>query len=575
MHDKRKVKSRRKWVVVAAVAALVIASVVACVLLSRDSVATLSPAGGEAWNGDRTVGISAQAGVAGDTTNITFKRPQKTPAEAPIMAAMEVIVPAVDIVPSKPLATASFAEQAQLADGERPGTKVQVKFKVPSYVPLTKESNNGRQRSIYNADIQVFNEALQAWLPLGAMVDGDTLVADAPHFSMYRVVWAKVGEVTIRATKSVKLVLDEATAKPVELVARTAAEFLKSFYTNSAGKFDDGKMADCQKSPAKDYKAIATTAMHGRADACVYMNGGKPFLLMRNGWSFPMMYVSDAPQGVWAETYPTELDLAGVIRNQLVDMFGKNVALASGLDVGKFRLTEGAPDEFTVTGSMSVTGLAVDMALATFAVFMPQGYALASQVGAVLDTVSCYYAAAQKLLNASLGDLPARFAEIAKSCFFGKLIDKIGGPELLKSIAKEVRLLPELIDATVVSAYNGITGQSLAKVTIRVAKPDSRLDWLKGKWAYKDHPGGPAGIDSSTLDIGDDLKGTFIDREYVTQNDIATYTTKFHVGMEGDKPVFYVDATNHPVMAAGDKLEILRRSDHITLGLDGNFMFWR
>lgn len=575
MPDNRKAKRTRRWIAAAVAVILVAAGVIAYIMWPRDSVAILSLSGGEAWNREQTVGVSAQAGVASDTTRITFKRPDRTPAEAPIMAAMDVIVPAVDIVPDKPLETPSFAEQAQFADGERPGTKVQVKFKVPPHVPLTRKSDNGWQRSIYNADIQVFNEALQAWLPLGATVDGDTLVADAPHFSMYRVVWAKVGEVTIRAAKSVKLVLDEVTAKPVELVARTAAEFLKSFYTNSAGKFDDAKMADCQKSPAKDYKATATTVMHGRADACVYMNGDQQFLLMKNGWSFPMMYVADAPQGVWAETYPTELDLAGGIRNHLVDLFGKNVALASGLDVGKFRLAEGAPDEFTVTGSMSVTGLAVDMALATFAVFMPQGYALASQVGAVLDTVSCYYAAAQKLLNANLGDLPARFAEIAKGCFFGKLIDKIGGPELLKSIAKEVRLLPELVDAAVVSAYNGITGQSLAKVTIRVAKPDSRLNWLKGKWAYKDHFGGPAGIDSSTLDIADDLTGMFIEREYVTQRDIATYTTKFHVGMDGDTPMFYVESTTHPLLTAGSKYGILQRDDYIMLDLDASFVFWR
>lgn len=307
-----------------------------------------------------------------------------------------------------------------------------------------------------------------------------------------------------------------------------------------------------------------------KAGACVIDQDGKPSLLMKNGWSFPLMYTTDTPQGVWADMYPTELDLSALIRNKLIDLFGRNVALASGLDVGKFRIAEGAPDEFMANGRFSATGFVVDIALATFAVFMPEGYALAEQTGLVLDTVNCYLTFGQKLYNARFGDIPGRLAEMAKACIVPKLVEKYGAIELLKALAKETRILPEVTQAFTAGAFGAITGDSLAKVTIHVAKPDERLKWLKGKWHYD-------GTGSMIqLVIGDDFKGTWREGEWDGQQNTWQYAVNFHLGIDAGQPTMLVDESNHPVVPKGTKFHIHKKSDtYIIVGDQGNFEFTR
>lgn len=254
MSEVRTPPKRRRWLILIAMATVVVA--VAGLLAyslwpSSDSV--VSAQGGEAWNADRTVAVQVLPGGATQNTRITFKKPDTTPKEAPIMTALEVIVPAVDIVPDHPLNVATAAEQeaAAYAEGSKPASKVRVKFKVPGNVPLSATGKDGKpRRSIYNAGIEVFNTHLQTWIPLETAVEGDTLVADAPHFSEFRAVWERTGEVVINAGKSIKTTLNAATAHPIDLIGHTIGEYLRSFANNYAGIFDDRKMEACTRSRA-------------------------------------------------------------------------------------------------------------------------------------------------------------------------------------------------------------------------------------------------------------------------------------------------------------------------------------
>ena len=565
-------KRRTLALAIAVVAMLVLGSFTAYQLWPHESSAMIGAQGGEVWSDDHSVGVAVAPGGVSQDTTVAFKPSSVQAKEAPIMAAMKVIVPPVDIVPDHPLNVAGTEAALAAVDKNAPSSKVQVKLKAPKDVPLSRTDASGKpQLSIYNAGIEVFNTNYQAWVPLETTVQGDTLVADAPHFSEYRAVEVLPGTHTVNVShaQAVQVTTDAATDSPLHLLAHAVGEWLRAFALNAMGSFAPEKMEACEKEPSKEYEVEVTAKTPGKAGACMIEQNGNSQLLIKNGWSFPMMYTTDASAGVTAMTYPTELDLPSAARNKLIELFGRNVALASGLDVAKFQLGETAPAEFKVTGQFSATGFVVDVATALFSVFMPEGYVVAAQIGGMVDLYNCLYVSVVKVANLSLGDIPARIGEIAKACITPALAEKFAGIELLKAFAKETRILPEFVDAATAGVYGAITGgDSLTKVVISVSKPSEQLKWLRGSWV---DGGGGAGTDKKIV-IKDDFTGTWNEINYTSQDTTASSSATFHVAMSSGRPTLFVDRSNVPALPKGGKFPIHKRSNSdIILGDQGNF----
>lgn len=568
-------RNKRLFALIAAAAAvlLLVGGFTAYALWPRNHSGVVGAKGGEVWSGDHTVAVAVQAGGVSQDTRISFKPSGANHKEAPIMKLMKVIVPPVDIVPDHPLKVVDAAA-ALTANDAAPSSKVQVKFRVPSGTPLSRTGPGGKpQFGIYNAGIEVFNTNYQTWVPLETTVQGDTLVADAPHFSEYRAVQVQPGsfELEVGHGKPTHVTTEAASDNPLHLLAHGVGEWLRSFALNAMGTFAPEKMEACEKEPSKDYEVLVTAQAHGKADACVTEQNGNSQLLIRNGWSFPMMYTTDAAKGVRAIVYPTEMDLPAAVRNKLIDLFGKNVALASGLDVAKYGMGEDAPEKFTVEGRFSATGFVIDIATALFSVFMPEGYIVAAQIGGMVDFYNCLYITTQKVINLPLGDIPGRIGEITKACITPALAEKFGGIELLKAFAKETRILPEFVDAATAGVYGSITGgDSLAKVTFQVTKKDQRLNWLRGTWKYD----GPGSV--KNLVIKDDFTGTWNEINYVTQDTAVPSSAVVHLAMDGDQPTLFVDRSSVPALHKGEKYPIHKQTNNfIILGDQGNFEFTR
>jgi hypothetical protein len=200
----------------------VIAGVVAIALmliLAANESTTPTPASthkSETWNGENTVGIRSKGGHVA----ATFGRPADKLLTSPLDSALEVIGEPVDIIPA------------------RQTKGLSVIFTVPNRVPLEAKDGNGRlQRSAHNAAIEIYEPSMGAWVPLDTRVEGKILVADAPHFSIFRAVWLKMGEQQVGEIK----VTTTPAMTPSEMLWRTGLEYLKQFAFNATGKFDESK----------------------------------------------------------------------------------------------------------------------------------------------------------------------------------------------------------------------------------------------------------------------------------------------------------------------------------------------
>ncbi|GAA0909013.1 hypothetical protein [Virgisporangium aurantiacum] len=472
----------------------------------------LNSGGGLVWSGDGAVGVRVPPGGVSEPTRVRFRKPATDPPESPMSALFDVLVPAVDIVPTHPIATAD------------------VVFKLdPAVVPSVATGPDGKpQRNVAGAGVQVFNETLGTWVTIPSSVqNGTELVAHAPHFSIFRAIWTKVGELVVDAGRAVKVVIDT-TVKAVDVLWRTGLSLITTFLNGLAGRIDESKYR-CD--PVNDEYSVRVTddTRQGQLRACVVkQDNGVDKLLIRNGLAVPMRFSASGVAGVTPNLVTGDLDLVSVARN-LIGLMTNDVA-ASGLDVAGFDVVGAPPRQFTVKGELSWESAVVDLTMALITVLLPAGKAvtveyravlikvqerLALEVGkgavrlsyqrivetvelvarvemkasptvvnramAVVQAVDCALNIGRKLIVHDWHDLPGQFVDAARTCLIDAVVTKYkvgeGGDivELLKNIAQEGKQLPAIGQLAAIGVLNYFTGTNVARVAFDVSKADPLL----------------------------------------------------------------------------------------------------
>lgn len=528
-------KNRRGWVIgLSAILVFALAAGAAVWLKTWDTSATVGSAGGEARDWRRDVAVRVEPGGVARETRITFKDPAAIPPQAPIDSLLKVVGGPVDIVPDSTLSKAS------------------VVFSIdPSQVQ--------------NAGIQVFNPKL-GWIPLETRVEGDKLVADAPHFSMYRAVAVEPGQHNVTVGEKVIPFTIAADDKPLGLFMQTGIELAKQMANNATGTFDDGKFR-CQ--PAHpEYKVTANPPTNtAKVAACVITrdqpHGGT--LVIKNGWALPMMFSTDAPSGVSANVAPVTMETVPFVRNVLGKVAG-NFAFVSGLETGSFTIGNAAPDSFTVTGRISWSATAVELAMSMLTVFFPQKL-LASQTDMGVDFVNCVAVTAQSIFGMASGEIAGKLADLLSKCAVNAMVEKFGYYELLKAVGQELKLIPALKNLVEVLKHAGLHQEDLSRSSFTIAMPGKEFEILLGNWFNE------CGGRDNIFKVDPDYKGAWINRQYNPNNSFVEHNTLFHLEMDGNTPVAVIDATQMPGLTKNDRLRI--RLAGYKMIVVGDHMFYR
>lgn len=541
---------------VAVLAALALLTVIIRPYVSNDEAShAIGQNGGQVWSDSKSVGVQAPAGAVNTATRFSFKKANTPQPPAPIDAALEPISPAIDITP----------------DHQVPANTADVMFKVPSRVPLNAQNAQGvRQRSIYNAAIEVYNQQLGIWVPLKTTVSGNLLIAAAPHFSLYRAVWEKVSAVTLNLgnNQSVQLALN-AFSNPINLLVDTWHALGKTLYRNLFGIFDPEKF-ECEPKDEDHEIEGVNQGTTDKFDACVKKESSETTLVMKNGWSVPLRFWTDAsPTQVHPRLITGEADIASIVKNLYGAYTG--TVYASGLSVAGFDITDKAPDKFQVNGRLTLAGTVTDLTLSLLTVIFPaetgnpgfrslltkamdrtigeyrlgtgrinparavahlkeiavgKSPTTAAQAAAAMDSVNCLANVGQSLQ--SLKNVPGAIADGLRQCFAKELLEKVGlkelkssVQELLLALVKETKSLPALAQLFGISVAS-LVHQDPTKVSFTVQKVEDD-SWLQGLWSYS-----CAGADDSIVVKGH--TGVWRLKDYTSQNTYQTYTVPFSIG---------------------------------------------
>lgn len=484
-------------------------------ILSANEGQTPAPAStqnNEVWSKEKTAGIRSTNG----NVAATFGRPTGKLLTSPLDSALEVIGEPVDITPTT---------QAK---------ELSVVFSVPDRVPLKPKDANGEpQRSAYNAAIEVYEPSMGVWVPLDTRVEGKTLVAVAPHFSIFRAVWLRMGEQQVGEIK----VTTTPAMTPSEMLWRTGLEYLKQFTFNAIGKFDESKF-NCSNLNEDYGVTLEKPGLTADFNVCVTQKDDKnSTVLVKNGWAVPIHLTTDAKSGVTPDVRPTDIDLVTMIRNKVGGVM-TNGAYASGLDVGSFSVNhESAPAKFTVKAETSWAGTALDVTLAMLTAIFPSSK-LAGKVGELADLGNCLVTAGQKLATTPGTDVPAKLMEIAKSCMVTFIVDELKLGSMLGAIAKEAKIIPELLQLGKIASLKLVTGKDPVETTATIERT-SGFEEIQGLWTYE------CGGSYDLFDVdGRDVSWTIT--SYTGDSgrvETKTYT-KGTLYRKGDKTVMLVDETN-------------------------------
>ena len=470
--------------------------------------------GGTAWNSGSSVGVRIGAHGVTRPTTVAFRKPSEVPPESPLTELVDVVVPAVNIVADSQI---SEADVIFVLD--------------PAVVPAAPPSGTvTNQRTIANAGIEVFNDVIGVWIPIPTTVeDGNRLAARAPHFSLFRAVWNKLGEVAVKVGRVVKVVLTTAM-KPIDLLRQTGLALARTTFDSLLGRFDNSKY-DCTKRNRTYSVTVTDDTKQGKLDACVVQSApDRNQLLIKNALAVPFRFSSSTP-GLVPDIATGEMDLLSVARSLTGTLTGD--AYASGLDVAAFNLASDAPKRFTVKGELAWESMAVEFTVGVFMALLPASKVavteyrtvvmkvqerlavevtrtatrlsytriteiteivvreqrvaptLAGQVQNLMSLVECAVTVGQKLVVNDWHNLPGQLADIARRCLIGTL-KAVGEAkdaiELLKGIASEARLLPALGQLAAIDILNLVTGTNVAQVTFAVVWLDPATLPFLGKW---------------------------------------------------------------------------------------------
>lgn len=495
------------------------------------SSAVIGGAGGEGWSADRAAGV--RVGALGREVEVVFKPGGRHP-RVPADSLVEQIGAAVDVTPDVDLSTA------------RP----QILFALPDSVPTDADcaAPPAGRRTVCETGIQVFNTELRGWVPLESHVEnGNVLVADAPHFSEYRAVWTRLGDLTVDVAGGVGVFLRAGTS-PLDLLGHTAAAYVGQLLGAVSGRFDDAKMSGCKDSPHP--RLVATfTRPNERISACVVTEKGTTKLRVGNGWALPVAFTADTGTGLAAAQW-ADAELTTAVRARLAAAAkGGNTAIASGLDVAAFDLRpDELPGTVTVRGAVSWTAVAADLVLATFQLFFPPAR-LADRIGPIIDGGNCVVGALNRLKGTAAAEVPGAIAETLKGCLLPKILRKYRVDELAATILKEAKLLPQLVQVGQAAAHWARTGNGIADTEFTLSDP---YGLLEGRWIYQ------CGGSDDAIDFlfqGDD---SWVITELAADNSVVSrQETFFDTAFVDGRPVLTVRRTTIPGVKAGDRFTVV------------------
>lgn len=508
------------------------------------AAAAVGAKGGSAWAGNHGVGVRVTA-TSGKATHLTFTEGEKR-QKRPLDSLTDQIGDAVDIKPDHNIANAS-----------------QVMFKVPSRVPTNVDCNRDdpkRPRSICNAGIEVYNTTMQGWVPLPTTIEhGNVLVAEAPHYSEYRAVWAKVGDVTLSTFNGLVAHFKNDTTPDVILAKATGA-FFTQLFNNLTGQLDHEKTEPCEKSPDKDFLVDFKDA-NDNIKPCVVKQGDATKLLVADGLALPIAVTADAPHGVTPDRN-TEAELTIALRNLIASkVAGGKTVIVSGLDTGTFTIDPNnlsdangkLTNAFSVKTSVSWTAVGGDYLIAALTLFFPEER-VAEQVDKLVDAADCMTTGFQKIPGMAAGNIPDLLAETLKNCALPVGLEKgwlakLGVHELGGLFLKFPKLIAESWQiGTNISTYLR-TGKTKGDSTFNVTS----IKAFTGHWINQ-CPGRMDAIDFLHSDADDD---SWVQQELGPDNKPTdTRSTYFEVEYEEGHLYMKVKETDMPGIKAGQKLEL-------------------
>lgn len=570
---------------------------------SSARAAVIDSQGGLAWNPDQTVGVRVQPGGVQAATTFTFTAPGRELPESPLGDLVDVLVPAVDIVPKGSNVTNADVifkiDPAKLP----PAPSGSASAAAPSSAPSVPVQGTA---TMANAGIEIFNEDLGTWVPIPTTIeDNHSLVAHAPHFSILRAVVNKIGEFTVDVGKKVYKVVQTVVMKPIDRLWNFGVTVVKDLYYSLTGQFDPAKFK-CENRNANYRVTVDDLTGQKKFDACVVTaDGSANTVVIKNGLALPFSF---KPRGDVVGVSPKFSDDGDVIvlaRNLLYLLAG-NVAV-SGLEVGSFALAADAPKDFVLEGQLSWIGAAVDIIMALATVFLPKAKVvaveyralfvqvrqrltviaagrtiavsyqesvrvlelvikelkveptLAAQAQFVMAAINCGIEQARLFKIRSPGEIPGALVQAAKGCFelalgilTNKGTDAMPMVELLHSVISQTKTIFETGQLAGVAIVNLLTGKNNAKVDFRVRQIDPKLEPFVGAWEYS------CGDIVYKMTVKSDYTGQWTSR-YPTDLvgpdfKVVTKTTEFNLVNDGGKPTLVVTKTNEDGGIVGAKL---------------------
>lgn len=517
----------------------------AWLLWPKSSSALISASGGEGWNAQQTVGVRLGKGVVKKDTRVTFSKGE-VHEKAPIDELLTQAGEPVSISPDQSIGS----------------YKSQVLFKVPGSIATDVNCNDGnhhRKPSICNVGIAVYNTDLEAWIPIKTSIEkGNILVADAPHYSEYKLIEAKTAPTTVDVAGRKLTYMLDALSTPWEFGKETVKSYLHLLKESFTGEFDKNKLKPCSQSPAEDYVIdFRNQGPGGKINGCVIRQKGVTKVLVANGWAFPVILRADTDRGVSADRFNQhELNVAA--RNYELKIKGKldgNSTIASGLDTAAFTVEDSsAPTSFTINTETSFYGAFADMGIAMFDLLTGKSKVkavktLGEELAISRDILNCagLAHAARESIGANDGMTPQdAMAETFSKC--GTLLTEklTHAPEAVAFAFKDTKVLPE-IKETLQQIAPYLTGTDNASAQLVVTRPSAAL---KGQWENT-----CAGLDSK-IQFVDDGSDVWHDVQFGPDNSSVTYDTFFKQKTSQNRPVIQITKTNMPGLRPGDTLLI-------------------
>jgi hypothetical protein len=412
--------------------------------------------------------------------------------------------PAPTIPDARPLGQA--VEITSTAD---PGSNTELHFHLNRSVLPKDEPGCQTPTTEINLGIAVFNERLQAWIPLPTTCTGDELVAYAPHFSKFWAFIVDAGKHVVNAViHGVQTAVETVTTNTTSVIQYTTdlvKAVVVTFFRGLLGLFDDAKYV-C--SPTSDKYEVTYTAFSPALDACM-VGGTTEELHFKNGLALPLAFdmTSGAEKYLTATPTGEAEDLFGMIESAVAASRGKT--LVFGLEPGGFEVTGQASGKIQLAGDADPVSITIDLALAILTILVPlyrtasvalrtvmvevnkrliivasrSGYKAISSttIKTTIEAVVkenknwAYYAdhlltafgVADCLVTKPFKD-PAAMTESALGCL-GSVVGLAGAefPAMLLAIAAQIKAVPELTQAELANTLKA-GGLELAKITATI-----------------------------------------------------------------------------------------------------------